>query len=999
MIKKFQLIVLLTLWLSSGLFAQEVILSDEFDAGDGKWTSGWIDGSTTDVTVSIDTNGVLSGKNSYLIDVVEGGPDTWRIQRNADCPLLAGNLYTVSFLAVADRDVTFNVLFEIQGDPYTKRLIEWPEVTTTPQAFTYTMSSTENVPDNELKLHFGGPDNDNVKIWVDSIVVTQEPDPGLVDQWGLADHKAWPILNDETTARGDASIAGESPHGWTSLRGSFGQDVSISTENAVIVSGQMEFVGGSAGDNYTPIRYALTHQADEGELLYVNTDSAQWSVNGGHSGYSFMPRTGTGTMANGAGGVGTVWTIINGNWVSTWSNNGWPVTAVNQAPRNAEIVAGTYDFAISVHAIDDTTNEIRWYMVEENDKYWFGGTARDTAMTTMFNGVVFGLETGEATGFNVSGVRFDLGAPIEIPEAPWEKYYIDQWGLVQEYKTLWPILNDSLTLVGDGSMGGDVVSGWKGLQGGFGQDVSITTEKAVIVRGKIKFTGADAGAAYTPIRYAFTYQDSSELMYQFTDSAQWSGTGHHYGYGFHPRTGTGTMSNGAGGVGTVWTINDGNWASTWSNNGGPIAAVNQAPRNAEIKAGTYDFAISVHAIDNTTNEIRWIMFHEDEASYWFGGIVQDTATTKKFNSVIFGVNEVEFTQFDALAMEVDLGTPIDIPPAPWEDFYVDTWGIYGGNNGGWNLAPGAYVGNVDFNGTAAPTGWAVVRGDLQTVMPEPDEDIFVIKGNIILEGGGFESSASLRFGLFEGTNAGTLDSTETGYNWNGTDDGNTGYLILAQEGSNNIETWGTGSGNWGEISDDVWHNFAGGTALGDMAPLQTTGGAGTYEFAIMVRPFGDGTTKILWTLQKGDGSYYMEGGAIDDSPITSFNSIVVGIGDGATATSMFLTDVQATMVDEEIPNDIESFESLIPTHFALKQNYPNPFNPSTTIEYALPQNTDVSLKVYDIRGRLVKELVNGPQNAGYYKITYDASDLSSGIYFFEIRAGEFVNVKKMMLLK
>ncbi|MCB0731358.1 MAG: T9SS type A sorting domain-containing protein [Ignavibacteriae bacterium] len=578
---------------------------------------------------------------------------------------------------------------------------------------------------------------------------------------------------------------------------------------------------------------------------------------------------------------------------------------------------------------------------------------------------------------------------------------IDQWGLSAEYNTLWPILNDASTPAGNASMGADYVSGWKGLQGGFGQDITISTDQAIVVKGKIQFVGASAGAAYTALRYALTYQDSnSTLVNALTDSATWSHRGNHFGYEFTPRTGAGTMANGGGGAGTVWTINNGNWASTWSNNGRPIIAVNQAPRNAEMIASTYDIAISVHSIDDITNEIRWYMVEEDN-KYWFGGTVQDTSTTKKFNSIIFGINEVEWTQFDVIALEVDKGDPIEVPKAPWEDFYVDTWGIYGGNDGGWNLTPGEFTGNVDFTGTAASTDWSVVRGDLGLINPEPDVDIFVLKGKIVLEGGGFESSSSLRFGLFQGDNAGSLDSLENGYNWNGTDDANSGYLVLAQEGSNNTETWGTGVGNWGKISNDIWHNFAGGTSLGDIAPLQSTGGAGTYNFAICVAPKGDGTSTVLWTLQKGDGSYYMEGGAIDNAPIEKFNSFVVGVGSGASATSMFLKDVEATMTDELIPTDVEDLntERGLPTEFALGQNYPNPFNPATTIEFALPKDSDVKLVVYDILGGEVAQLVKGDLKAGYHQINFNAANLASGVYFYAIKAGDFVSVKKLVLLK
>ena len=85
--------------------------------------------------------------------------------------------------------------------------------------------------------------------------------------------------------------------------------------------------------------------------------------------------------------------------------------------------------------------------------------------------------------------------------------------------------------------------------------------------------------------------------------------------------------------------------------------------------------------------------------------------------------------------------------------------------------------------------------------------------------------------------------------------------------------------------------------------------------------------------------------------------------------------------------------------FSLANNYPNPFNPSTKIQYSLPTNEFVSLKVYDIIGREVATLVNQQQSAGVYDVNFNASNLTSGIYFYKIDAGSFVDVKKMMLIK
>jgi len=102
----------------------------------------------------------------------------------------------------------------------------------------------------------------------------------------------------------------------------------------------------------------------------------------------------------------------------------------------------------------------------------------------------------------------------------------------------------------------------------------------------------------------------------------------------------------------------------------------------------------------------------------------------------------------------------------------------------------------------------------------------------------------------------------------------------------------------------------------------------------------------------------------------------------------------------KLPVSVESDEeSLLPSGFTLYQNYPNPFNPTTTIVYGLRERTIVELKVYDVLGREVEVLVSREQNAGYYKIDFNAGRLASGIYFYKLQAGSFVDTKKMILLK
>ena len=106
-----------------------------------------------------------------------------------------------------------------------------------------------------------------------------------------------------------------------------------------------------------------------------------------------------------------------------------------------------------------------------------------------------------------------------------------------------------------------------------------------------------------------------------------------------------------------------------------------------------------------------------------------------------------------------------------------------------------------------------------------------------------------------------------------------------------------------------------------------------------------------------------------------------------------LKDIIGTTFTDELQN--------LPTTFSLFQNYPNPFNPSTVINYQLPEAIQVSLKVYDELGREVETLVDEFQQAGIHNATFKTQSLSlpSGVYFYTLKAGEFIETKKMILLK
>ena len=100
----------------------------------------------------------------------------------------------------------------------------------------------------------------------------------------------------------------------------------------------------------------------------------------------------------------------------------------------------------------------------------------------------------------------------------------------------------------------------------------------------------------------------------------------------------------------------------------------------------------------------------------------------------------------------------------------------------------------------------------------------------------------------------------------------------------------------------------------------------------------------------------------------------------------------------EYSKEVEATVS-VPTIFALSQNYPNPFNPTTFIEYSIASASNVTLKVYDLLGREVAVLVNELMAAGSYSALFDASHLSSGVYFYRLDAGNFSGVKRLSVMK
>lgn len=189
---------------------------------------------------------------------------------------------------------------------------------------------------------------------------------------------------------------------------------------------------------------------------------------------------------------------------------------------------------------------------------------------------------------------------------------------------------------------------------------------------------------------------------------------------------------------------------------------------------------------------------------------------------------------------------------------------------------------------------------------------------------------------------------------------------------------------------------------------------GYYQFS----PFED--TEVLYIAAWfSEGGQLVGAGGIDigtpTSTYTAFSFPIEYIRDNVVPDSAYIwmgiVDTSVTgstqaagyaYVDELTlgpPTEVEEIYSNIPESFDIKQNYPNPFNPSTNIEYTIPEATLVQLKVYDVLGNEVAELVNEEQSAGTYRADFFAENLASGLYIAKLQAGNYSKTIKMTLLK
>ncbi len=173
------------------------------------------------------------------------------------------------------------------------------------------------------------------------------------------------------------------------------------------------------------------------------------------------------------------------------------------------------------------------------------------------------------------------------------------------------------------------------------------------------------------------------------------------------------------------------------------------------------------------------------------------------------------------------------------------------------------------------------------------------------------------------------------------------------------------------------------------------GGSGGHEVNLWKTIDWFGWKLVRWDLYEDTVGNWIGNGTIE--PPVGFDSFQLTWTPGKkNIGTLYFDDLQFTSyvmvgVEEELPGT--------PSAYALSQNFPNPFNPVTVIRYALPVAGDVEVSVYNSLGQKVRSLVDGYREAGNYQVSFDAADLPSGMYLYELRSGGFTSVKKMILMK
>jgi hypothetical protein len=323
---------------------------------------------------------------------------------------------------------------------------------------------------------------------------------------------------------------------------------------------------------------------------------------------------------------------------------------------------------------------------------------------------------------------------------------------------------------------------------------------------------------------------------------------------------------------------------------------------------------------------------------------------------------------------------------PSIQFNTDIWLIKTNRNGNieWNKKYGGTDGENAFWVEQTSDGGYIFVGATRSFGNSNDTDIWLIKTSEL-----GDTIWTRTFGEL---------GEDVGFSVRQTKDG--GYIICGV-----TESVGAGEGDgWilktNANGDTTWTKVFGGYSADYLNCIQQTIDGG-YIATGFTYSYGQGMSDVWIVKLDSNGRLVWEKtlGGMDDDGASYANKTKDGgyVIVGAT-NSLGPNDLWLIRMEPDSTVTVGNNNDWL-SEFFLVQNYPNPFNPSTKINYQIPEISFITIKVYDVLGNLIDTLVNEEKPIGIYEIDFNAENLPSGVYFYQLKAGEFVSTKKMLLLK
>ena len=499
---------------------------------------------------------------------------------------------------------------------------------------------------------------------------------------------------------------------------------------------------------------------------------------------------------------------------------------------------------------------------------------------------------------------------------------------------------------------------------------------------------------------------------------------------------------GCGGAGVFKSTDNGStWnASNTGLNGNDIyslATIDNPDNKTTILAGTYNnfFISSDNGVNWTSKQFGYLFNRVQDLIVNNGNII-----AKTFNGVYYSTNYGESWATITSLPNNNVRAFVIAPGFP-PSIYIgyDGGGVFVSTDNGNSWVPAGIVGNNILYSLAvnpaASGSFTLYAGTANGVYASSDYGTNWIQNG--LENTDVKTFAFNKKDLITATNNGAYISSDNGKTWveavSGLKSENIHSLIgrglnTFASTDSGIFLWKDTSAKWIPVNEGLLNTSTVSMSISSTDLFVGTYGSGIWKRSLselignppvapqLVSPITDSTinqTKITWRSVSNADSYELQ--VAYDS---SFTNIILD-------TSLIDTTIQISkLIDgnryywrvssensagESSYSDIWSFNfvltgvdqtgSGIPKVFSLEQNYPNPFNSTTTINYSIPKASLVTIKIYDVLGNEVSTLLNTEKSAGYYKLKFNASKLASGIYFYRMRAGDFISIKKLILLK